>query len=322
MRIGKYLILLFVLALMPIYLSADKLTVNKNSDGGLVGDIVPIKLEAEVPSGSKIDWPSSLGSDPALETLELGEVDSSQSGELTTYSRTYKVSAYDSLIANIEELSLSYTRPGMDDPNFITAPGFTLTFTTVAVDTTAPIKDIKDIESIEAEDSYWWLWLLLVAIALGILVFFLLRKKKGITSTPTRQRVYPPDYIALKRLEEIQKEAIWKENRFKAHHTAISDTLKQYLEERFSVNATDMTTHELGTWMQREKSIPEELATEMVKWLETGDLIKFARYTPIPDENTQPIEIAKKLVQSTRPAAPTVDNTLPDSKPNQEEGQS
>jgi hypothetical protein len=278
---------------------SDELIVTKDSDGGLIGDPVNILMEATVPEGSFVEWPAVSDTTGSLEIITEQIQDTSLSGGSIKITKLYTVSAYDSVNAVVPGFTLFYTRPGLDAPNTLQAPGFELSFTTVAVDTTAPIKDIRDIKSVEYTDYTWWI--LGGVILLGLIIaFFIFRKAKEQEPAQklTKKDYLPPHKRALARLDEIEKKAVWKENKYKDHHTAISDTVKQYIESRYKIGATDMTTGELSDWLIRSDA-DTEASNQLIHWLSTGDLIKFAKYQPLPEENTQPIKASREFVLAT-----------------------
>jgi|GEM_PF-3912782 len=298
----KVRLLLIPLLILNIfqYLAADTLIITKYSDGGLIGDWVPVEVKTELPPGSKINWPIFADSTGSLELISESETDSTLKGDLMEYSRTFTLSAYDSIIVTIPEIILSYTRSGLEDPNFVKAPGFTLGFAAVSVDTTAPIKDIKEIEGYEYSWGWWWIVIWALAFVIIILAAYFINKhiRNKPVNMATMTKSLPPHVIALRRLEELEKKAYWKDNRYKLHHTEISDITRVYLESRFSVNATDLTTRELKQWFERSEIASKEWI-QVIQWLETGDLIKFAKYTPVADENTEPIECIRNFVKNT-----------------------
>jgi hypothetical protein len=95
-----------------------------------------------------------------------------------------------------------------------------------------------------------------------------------------------------------------------------------YLENRYEVPAMEQTTHEILSQFKGENSqIKGKLFTSLQRTLDTSDLVKFAKYTPLADENhfvlvnaytlveetkAEPIEVAKK--QTPPPAEPSSEN--------------
>ncbi len=54
----------------------------------------------------------------------------------------------------------------------------------------------------------------------------------------------PAHVIALRDLERLMSEKLWEKGEIKAYYTRLTEILRQYLENRFSVYSLEMTTDE------------------------------------------------------------------------------
>ena len=55
----------------------------------------------------------------------------------------------------------------------------------------------------------------------------------------------PAHIVALRELERIEQEAIWKQGQTKAHHAAVSQVIRTYFERRFHYPAMERSTDEI-----------------------------------------------------------------------------
>src|SRR5262249_44833615 len=102
-----------------------------------------------------------------------------------------------------------------------------------------------------------WLWvavgvaaLVLATVAIGLIVFFALKKKQ--TAIPP---AIPPHVRAKQRL----KEALALMSQPKPFCIAVSDTLRSYLEERFKFHAPERTTEEFLHELQAtDRLLPDQ----------------------------------------------------------------
>jgi len=158
--------------------------------------------------------------------------------------------------------------------------------------------DIRDITPpIEIPTGWEWLWWALAALAIIVIVAFVWlwwRKRRA-------QVVFVPPVPAHVRAKQKLDEALALIAKPKPFVVAVSDTARAYLEERFDFHAPERTTEEF----LRELSSTDLLATEQKEslgnFLESCDLVKFAKYEPGENELLGLHGSAMKLVEETEP---------------------
>jgi LPXTG-motif cell wall-anchored protein len=149
----------------------------------------------------------------------------------------------------------------------------------------------------EAPRSYTWLLLAAAAIALAALAVWLLRKRKRKEAPEPVRPELPPDFVALKRLDEIERLGLVEKGEIKKHYTLVVDTLRTYVEKRFGVLAMDETTDEILSDLMRSRVIVDGL--EPV--LREADLVKFAKFQPEPPVACGLVESVREIVARTAP---------------------
>jgi hypothetical protein len=182
-----------------------------------------------------------------------------------------------------------------------------LSVSTIAVDTTLAIKDIKQPYSI----SYSWIdWikdhkLLLACIMAGILVlciiiYFVLKSLKN-KPPPVVEEVVkiPPHVIALEKLEQLRAEKLWQEGKLKLYYISLTDIIREYIEHRFKIQALEQTTDEILISF-RNVAIDKESLEKLRQLLLLADLVKFAKEHPLPTENELSISNAFEFVNGTK----------------------
>jgi hypothetical protein len=139
-----------------------------------------------------------------------------------------------------------------------------------------------------------------VLLILGFGGWFLYKRysKKG-PAIPA-EKILPAHVIAFRELDRLKEEKLWQNGNIKAYYSRLSDIAREYLERRFGFPAMEYVTNE--TILAFKKSMPhEEMLTEMLQGiLETSDLVKFAKATPLPVENQGSIDNAYLFVEQTR----------------------
>jgi hypothetical protein len=110
----------------------------------------------------------------------------------------------------------------------------------------------------------------------------------------------PAHVVALRALERIKNEKLWQKGQVKLFYSQLTDTLRVYMEERFSFPAMEQTSPEILKSLKGVDLTDDKLLTKMQKILETADLAKFARYEPLPDENDLCLISALFFVNQTK----------------------
>ena len=148
----------------------------------------------------------------------------------------------------------------------------------------------------------YWIWYLLglIAIAAGVCAYLIATKKVAVNILPQKKRL-PPDRIAVDRLNALKEEQLWERGQEKEYYTQLIDILREYLQERFGINAMEMTSSQILKALRsnEETRLPHDY---MRKVVEIADYVKFAKVRPMPDDNVRSWQNAMQFVEETRPA--------------------
>ena len=148
--------------------------------------------------------------------------------------------------------------------------------------------------------QFWWAILLLLAM-LSALVYFLVFYKKG--KKPTLFKIKPDEpahIIALAKLENIRKEKIWSRGQIKEFHVQVTDVIREYLENRFGIQAIEMTSSEILGITSTTDEISNEDQLKLRQILEIADAVKFAKYQALQNENDLSLRNSFEFVESTK----------------------
>ena len=159
---------------------------------------------------------------------------------------------------------------------------------------TNSLRDIKP--PVEIPSGWAWLWWILgalVLIGIAVLVWSLLKKKAQVP-------VVPPIPAHIRAKQKLQ-EALALVSQPKPFCTAVSDTIRFYLEEQFSFRAPERTTEEFLHELQKTNLLLPDQKDSLGEFLKRCDLVKFARYEPGEPELHDLHRSAVRLVEETEP---------------------
>ncbi len=163
------------------------------------------------------------------------------------------------------------------------------------------LRDIKPIVEVPLGPS--WLTVGLVAGGVLLLVLFLAllwwrrRRHKRLQTEPAQ----PPDAIALSLLRALSSRLAEDEEALRRVYFEASMILRTYLEARFAINATDLTTEEIVSELLEKGALPQEPKAQLRTFLLATDAVKFAKQRATADDAKALIDAATGVVVATRP---------------------
>ena len=150
---------------------------------------------------------------------------------------------------------------------------------------------------IEIANGWFWVWVavgVIALVAIAIVAWNYYRKK---AAAPVFVPPVPPHIRARRALER----ALSLISEPKPFTTTVSDTLRIYLEERFSFRAPERTTEEFLYEMQNSRLLTTDQKASLADFLSQCDLVKFAKYEPTETELRNLHAAALRLVNETEP---------------------
>ena len=109
----------------------------------------------------------------------------------------------------------------------------------------------------------------------------------------------PAYIVALRELDKWRGDKFWAPDKQKAYYSGITDALKNYIEDRFGVDAPEMTTAELFEALKGAEDLPADLREELRGVFECADFVKFAKHVASDEDNARALPTAVRFVTST-----------------------
>lgn len=312
MKLKSIVVIAFLFS-FPIILLAQnyKATAKLDSTTILIGDYLNVHLEVTSPKGTAIrlpkvnsDYLQSIGS--SIEWIENSKIDTVLSGNQQILKQTFTVTSFDSgayFFPVLSVLSLDSTILAQTDSLYFTV-------NTIPVDTTAAYKDIKGNLSTPLTLHEIWLYIqkyglliLLIAILIGLVIYIIVKyalKKKNNGLKP-HQKEKPKEkahIIAIKALEQLKKKKLWEQGFVKQYYSELTEIIRIYLENRWNIYAMEMVSSEIISEVKKKEIDP--LTIEILqKTLHSADLVKFAKWNPLPDDHDMAYKNAYSFIEKS-----------------------
>ena len=269
----------------------------------MIGEQTKIHLEIAANKDQTIQLP--FVSDTLMrgvEVLEVSKIDTTDIGNnRIQYKYDYLITSFDSAVYLLPPFKVI---AGSDT---VYSKELALKVSTIPVDTESPDEyfDIKDVRKPKFVLKDYLSILLYILLALALIatiayIIYRVKKQKSLVPFKKEEPYIPPHVTAIQKLDDIKSKKLWQSGWIKEYHSEISDTLRNYIEERFNVNAMEMTSGEILGIL---KGISEvDTAYDGLKQiLQLADFVKFAKYKALPDENELSLMNAYIFVNNTKP---------------------
>ena len=145
------------------------------------------------------------------------------------------------------------------------------------------------------------IWFCVLALLIGGLlgyVIYRLKTNKPIIRRIRNKKRQPPHKVAMQKIEQIKEEKMWQSEDSKEYYTQLTDTLRNYIKERYGFNAMEMTSDEIIQHLQEVND--EEAINELRELFQTADLVKFAKYSTLINENDRNLVSAIEYINQTK----------------------
>lgn len=279
-------------------------------DTGLIGDRFRLEVTVKKDLAQVVDFPrftdNKMGSD-TIEILSVSPIDTiEREGRDVTIRVNYELTCFDAGYYGLGEFPVLYADKNIIDTVFSEETLY-LTVKTFDIDTTKQtIVDIKPPKNTPFNwdefkfylFSRYTLWILLALLLIGGGIYYYLKVRKGKGLLPARPSE-PPHVKAIKELERIHAEKLWQNGKHKQYYTRITDVVRNYIDERYGINAMEMTTEEIMNDI-REENINERDMERLLRLLEVSDLVKFAKLVPSREDNETLYDNAYYFIEETK----------------------
>jgi hypothetical protein len=303
----KYIIIALLLFTFTSVSKADEVSV----DGGLeqtelkIGDQFNFSLRLTIPENTPYRWPvfnDTIATD--IEIIRSSKIDTvSNQNDILVIRQVFTLSIFDTGFFVIPPIPFRY---GNSLENEILSEPFLVNVFSVGINLQESFKPIigpYDAPITFMEILPWGLAGIVLLLIVFLVVRYLMNKKPGQPLVVKKPKpLIPPHRLALEELEKLKSEKLWQRDLIKEYHSRLGDILRQYVENHFNVPALEMTTWETIKAFSGVKIESRNLSI-LRETLEMADLVKFAKYKPLPDQHNKSFQNAIDFVKQTMPGA-------------------
>jgi hypothetical protein len=165
--------------------------------------------------------------------------------------------------------------------------------------------DIRDIKLPVGIPRGWLFYFILILIPVlltgGGLAYYLYEKRKREEIFTRSDSSRPADEVAYERLDKLEELDLIKQGRVKEYYIILSEIIRRYIEQRYSISVLDRTTNELYRQLRRVPEIDKKHCSAIKDFLVECDLVKFAKYKPEENIIAEDSGTARRIIDLTKP---------------------
>lgn len=266
-----------------------------------------LKFNYTAHDSSKIVWPEFDNYlTNSIEIINKSLIDSSNIVCDSTVCPRFK--KQNLLITSFEpgNLTIPAIKFKIDDSSYYSS-SIPLLVNTVTVDTAKGMYDVYPIYEVEytfvekATDfsKQYWHWFLIVALLIVIFILYKKYKNRPVEYVEVPEIIIPAHIKALETLNLLKSKKAWEDENHKKYHSDLTDAVRQYLEDRFEIQALEQTTSEIIQDLQRSDiSVDDKLFLQKI--LQQADFVKFAKFKPTADDGLNALNKSFEFVNRTK----------------------
>ena len=302
---------LFILLAAAVLAAKAQVTVVAAIDSieMLIGEQVHVTVTATMKEGSKVEFPVFKPMQqiiPGVEVLKSNElgVKGKENG-FVDRSVVYTLTSFDDTLYYLPPFVVKVDGKPYESKS-LALKVLGIEVDTVHVDQFFGPKDVQDNPFQWSDWSllFWLSVLMLLLMAVGYYLYLRLRDNKPIITRIRIVKRLLPHQKAMKEIEQIQADKMQNAENPKEYYTKLTDTLRKYIEDRYGFNAMEMTSSEIIERLERaltdDAQSAETMKAELRQLFTTADLVKFAKYSTMINENDANLVSAIDFINQTK----------------------
>ena len=290
----QYVLLIVLITSTLRCLAQSSVTAKIEPIEMMIGEQATVTLTVQTADDAKVDWPTFQPRQilvPGVEVLNTQRT--------SDHTMVITLTSFDGNLYHLPPFKVKINGKEQQSADLA------LKVVEIEVDTTQlnkffPPKDVQDNPFLWSDWSlsFWLSVLLLVLIALCGYLYLRLRDNKPVISHIKIVKRLLPHQKAMKEIEQIKADRMVASENAKEYYTKLTDTLRKYIEERYGFSAMEMTSSEI---IERLTAAGDQQSLDELRQLfTTADLVKFAKYSTMINENDANLVSAIDFINQTK----------------------
>jgi hypothetical protein len=252
---------------------AQKMTAEIDTGSMLIGDKRFVILNIQVPGNWQYDTLKWLSLDTTGVIEQTGPIELQEKPEASgAFAGLIPFAVFDSGTYSLPPVQLIWKTP-TGPKTLSAAPGVVFVEYPPTNTALAPLKNVIE-EPTDWTDNLPYLWAVLGVLALATVLFYYLQNRTN-QKTQQKETLSPLD-LALQSLTPYTNKAVVTAEQAQELHTAISYTLRRYLESTYHFDALEATTELIEAHLP---NLPVEPQQQQIlsRLFSLTDMVKFAQ---------------------------------------------
>ena len=277
------------------------ITVTVDQERITVGDAFEYFVTVVSPLEAAVRWPEAGNTLSGFDILSFDH-DGPYTRPDSTHADTlrYTLTTYTTGVQTIPPLSLSCVLSDGTEL-FVVSDSILITIVSVIEDEATDIRDLKSQVDIPLTTP-WYIWAaggVGILLLVGVIWYIIHRRRKHHAYEAFVESVRPPHERALDELDQLDRFQWLTQGRVKTHYSALSEITRRYLSERYNIAAMEYTTTELIEVLP-QLEMQDEQVHDIELLLQECDMVKFAKFTPDADPQSQSVQYAREIIEHTK----------------------
>jgi hypothetical protein len=262
-----------------------------------VGDVFHVAIRVELPPGASVHAPDALPLPPDLEPAARRELRIDTAGGVRRATLVYPLAAWRPGSYELEPVTIAVVSDGAESTHTVQIPAFDVR-SVLPADTAG--LDPRAAKDVFGANRLWWpiLLALLAALVIGALLYRWWRRRQPAPEPAVITPAILPRAAALARLDELRSAGLLERGEVRLFYERLTETLRHYAATLDGAWGVDLTTTELAA-RGRPGRAPD--IRELVRILDTADLVKFARAQAAQQTALRDLAVARAWVEAAEP---------------------
>jgi hypothetical protein len=287
-----------------LQLSAQKIKTSLSIENNdvLIGDHIKTTLTVETKQGKNVDFPviTDYIKDEKIEILNLSNIEKTSSNDgKQILKQSFALVFWDSGNYVLPALPFAYIDGEETDSVFSERLTIKVRYPEGITGDTSYLAPIKPI--LEEKKTLWdyfidYSYVVYVIIGILLIAVFVYLVYKRFVSQNSSDLQISSERKAMKALKKLLEAEYSKKGQHALFYEGISVITRTYLYEKFGIRTLESITAEI---IEEIAATPlsDELKAELKELLETADLVKYAKASPLPASDVFAEEYIRRLVK-------------------------